>query len=252
MGIGVMMFAEDSDAGNNMAHPPFAPKGSLALGPFSPLPIGHGDDDGTGTQATTDGGKDDLNYLYGIMNAKHQFIEPRYVPNVNTYHCPTSKKTIRGENSAGAAFNAVNPDKGEYELYNLLELADLANPTASPDYGHSYEVFGWWHIYNYAALGYKGFPRRTLKTVQTWKNVNYQPGENPGPSRIFIIQDHLVARGGQNYENAPNKTDGHGLAGDNVIFCDGHQEFVNAKKWYDTYRVSEDDNNGNSGNPNFP
>ena len=247
MGVGIMMFADDSDAGNNFATPPWAPRGSLVAGPFDPLPIGHNENDGTSIQASTDGIKDDLSYLYGLMNVKGDFIEPRYVPNQNTFLCPTSKKTIRTDN-----FTLSNPDNGPYSTMVIKELTDLRYPVQSPDYGHSYEVFGWWHLYNYASLGYPGYPRRTLKTVQTWKNVNYQVGIAPGPSKIFIIMDHLVARSGKNYENAPNATDGHGMAGDNVIFADGHAEFVNTRKWYDAYRLSEDDDNNNSGNPFFP
>ena len=258
MGIGIMMFAEDSDAGNNFATPPWAPRGSLVSGPLDTTG-GNNDDDGIDMQARQDGNKDDLNFLYGIMNSKHQFLEQRYVPNVNAFLCPTSKKTIRGENSAGAAFAAVGGlNTGPYSLYNITELFDLRYPTTKGEvtggqndatHGHSYEVFGWWHRYD---LGNMHFPRRTLHTVQTYQNVNYQTGINPGPSKIFVVMDHLVARppgSPPNNENAPNPTDGHGMMGDNVIFCDGHQEFVNVKKWYDTYRLSEDDSTSNSGNP---
>ena len=88
--------------------------------------------------------------------------------------------------------------------------------------------------------------------MQTYQNVNYNKGSAPGPSGIFTIMDRLEIHAGANYENAPNAQDGHGLAGANVVFCDGHAQFVPTKKWYDVYRTSEDDPNVNDGNPNYP
>jgi prepilin-type processing-associated H-X9-DG protein len=110
-------------------------------------------------------------------------------------------------------------------------------------------VFGWWHRYD---LGSGHFPRKTLQTVQTYQNVNYNPGAAPGPSGIFTIMDRLEAHAGINYENAPNPLDSHGLNGANAVFTDGHGQFVAGPKWQDVYRTSEDDNQPHDGQVNFP
>lgn len=232
MGLGQQMFAEDSDAGNNFFTRPFAPKGSLT-GPL--VNGGHGTDDGTQAQLAND----DLNWLYGLSATKPG---GGYVPNAKTFVCPTTRNGIRMD-----AFDPVNP-QGTLELFKLLY--DLEHKAADKDAttGHSYEVFGFWHRYD---LGGK-FPRRTLQTVQTYRNVNYQPGTAPGPSGIFTIMDRLEPHAGINYENAPNRRDGHGLAGANVVFTDGHGRFVNGKVWQHVYRTSEDDNQPNNGKVTYP
>jgi prepilin-type processing-associated H-X9-DG protein len=92
----------------------------------------------------------------------------------------------------------------------------------------------------------KGFPRKTLQTVQTYRNHNYNPGSISGPSGVFLIIDRLQPHTG-NYENAPNKFDGHGMAGANAVFADGHAQFISAKRWEDAYKQSEDDNQPNDG-----
>src|SRR5436190_23413217 len=64
MGLGQQMFAEDSDNGNTLISPSFAPKGSLTGNLVDeqqqPLNGGHGID-GTAQQMASD----DLNWLYG-------------------------------------------------------------------------------------------------------------------------------------------------------------------------------------------
>jgi prepilin-type N-terminal cleavage/methylation domain-containing protein len=243
MGLAQIMFADDSDSGNNFWTPPYAPRGSLT-GPL--VNGGNGVDDGSRLQAATDGAKDDLNYMYGLMDGQKQFVTPRYISNLKTFRCPTSKKDIRSEKDPNAAFDLVNPS-GSTEVFTLLK--DLENPLLDNNYGHSYEIYGWWHRYD---LGDGHFPRRTLNSVQTYHNVNYLPGTAPGPSGIFTIMDRLDSHSGICYENAPNRIDGHGVAGDNCIFADGHMEFVSAKRWQRVYKTSEDDSTTNDGNPNFP
>jgi prepilin-type processing-associated H-X9-DG protein len=64
--------------------------------------------------------------------------------------------------------------------------------------------------------------------------------------------DRLEVHAGINYENAPNKKDGHGIAGANVVFTDGHAQFVGGKRWYDVYRTSQDDSMPNDGKVDYP
>jgi len=243
MGLGQQMFAEDSDNGNNFIAPPFAPRGSLTGNLVDEnqqaLNGGHSTD-GTQLQMASD----DLNWLYGFGT---QTTGPGkgYVPNLKTFTCPTTRNVPRDD-----AYNPINPEgtteivKLLYDLGNKALDRDATNGPA-PRGGTSYEVFGWWHRYDLGAVR----PRKTLQTIQTYRNANYNIGTAPGPSGIFTIMDRLEAHAGINNENAPNPKDGHGLAGANVIFTDGHARFVPKNQWYDVYRTSEDDNQPNDGKP---
>jgi prepilin-type N-terminal cleavage/methylation domain-containing protein/prepilin-type processing-associated H-X9-DG protein len=236
MALGQQMFADDSDAGNIYFSPSFAPRGSLT---GTMANGGHGTDDGTQAQLASD----DLNWLYGLSDQQGHALYTRYISNVKTFICPTTRNSIRMD-----VFDAINP-QGTFDLFKLL--TDVEHKAANRDaqYGHSYEVFGWWHRYD---LGSGHFPRRTLYTVQTYANANYNVGLTPGPSKIFTIMDRLEFHQNINYENAPNPLDGHGLAGANVAFADGHGQFVNSKIWQDVYRTSEDDSYPNDGKVTYP
>jgi prepilin-type N-terminal cleavage/methylation domain-containing protein len=234
MGLGQQMFAEDSDNGTSFFTPQFAPKGSLT---GTLQNGGHGTDNGTQAQLADD----DLNWLYGLSAT--QPVKGGYISNVKSFLCPTTRNDIRLD-----AFDPVNP-QGTAELFKLLYDLEHKGLNKESATGHSYEVFGFWHRYD---LGSGKFPRRTLQTIQSYRNVNYAAGTVPGPSGIFTIMDRLEFHSGVNYENAPNPRDGHGLAGANVVFTDGHGRFVNGKVWQDVYRTSEDDNQPNDGKVTYP
>jgi prepilin-type N-terminal cleavage/methylation domain-containing protein/prepilin-type processing-associated H-X9-DG protein len=226
MGVGQQMFADDSDSGNHVISTPFAPKGSL-----------------TGNLVKPDLGQSALNGGHGLEGtAEH----------MKAFTCPSSKNTIRDDH-----FTTINLE-GTTEVVKLLyDLGNKAKDRESvngpdPWGGHSYEVFGWWHLYNYGSFGMGGFPRKTLNTVQTYVNHNYAAGVAPGPSKIFTIMDRLEPHSGVNYENAPNKLDAHGLAGANVAFTDGHAQFITLRRWQDVYKTSEDDNQPNNGKVDYP
>ena len=247
LGLGQQMFAEDSDNGNTLISPPFAPKGSLTGNLVDeqqqPLNGGHGLD-GTAQQMASD----DLNWLYGLT--PNQPPKSGYVSNVKSFTCPTTKNEVRI--TQPLPLNPVNPE-GTLETYSLLyDLGNKAKNRDTPNGpqpygGHSYEVFGWWHRYDLPTK-----PRKTLQSIQTYQNVNYAAGTKPGPSKIFTMMDRLEVHAGINYENAINPLDGHGMNGATAIFADGHVQFVSKAKWWDTYRTSEDDNQVNDGNPNYP
>jgi prepilin-type N-terminal cleavage/methylation domain-containing protein len=255
MGVGQQLFAEDSVTGNSLFSPGVAPRGSLTgpifkqdgstYIPITPYGAGTHEDDGTSDEMATD----DINWLYGLSGTKPN--RGIYVPNVNSFVCPTTQNAVRLD-----AFNAANWPSGSLQIWYCLQ--DLAKKGADKfaTNGHSYEVFGFWHWYN----GGGKFPRKTANTVQSHININYpsmsvyypprtqgETGVRPGPSRTFTIMDRLEAHGGINKENAPNIKDGHGILGANVIFTDGHAAFVPYRAWTDTYLLSEDDSDSNNG-----
>jgi prepilin-type N-terminal cleavage/methylation domain-containing protein len=247
MGLGAQMFADDSDSGNHYCSPstirtdgkPFAPRGcftgSLQGGPTG----GIGTDDGLQTQLADDS----LSWLYGF-GSQTTYPGGGYVPNPKTFLCPTTRNDVDT-----TAFSSISP-YGTLDFIKVLrDVEDKALDKDDPK-GHSYEVFGWWHEYDLLSTH---FVRKTLQTVQTHANHNYKIGSIPGPAGTFIILDRLEVHNApkiKNNENAVNQYDGHGMAGANTVFCDGHGEFVPKSRWYDVYRTSEDDNQVNDGLPN--
>jgi prepilin-type N-terminal cleavage/methylation domain-containing protein/prepilin-type processing-associated H-X9-DG protein len=251
MGVGQQMFADDSDSGNSFITPPYAPRGSLTGNLVdnaqSVMNGGHGAGDGTTQQQASD----DLNWLYGFGSLTTP-PGKGYVPNLQSFVCPSTKNHVDP-----TKLSSVNPE-GTVEVVRIVQ--DLANKAKDRDStdgpyplgGHSYEVFGWWHVYNYSSLGLAGFPRKTLNSVQTYRNINYAVGDAPGPSKIFTIMDRLEPHAGLNYENTPNRFDAHGIGGANVVFTDGHAQFVTTRRWQDVYKTSEDDPLPNDGKVDFP
>jgi len=247
LGVGQQMFTEDSDTGNTFVTPPYAPKGSLtgnlvngasaaSLVALNP----HGTEDGDVPCESSD----DLNWLYGFMEPKGGSW-PSYVKNLKSFCCPATQNAV-----SETAFTTINPADTSLLIKLVSDLGYTGNDKTSTS-GHSYEVFGWWHLYNFSSFGLKGFPRKTLYTVPIYRNHNYNPGSSPGASGTFVLMDRLTFHAGLNYENAPNVKDAHGRDGNNVVFADGHAQYINAKRWEDAYKNSEDDPS-TAGKVDFP
>lgn len=218
MGFGQQMFAADHAQGKSIY---LGPLGSLT-GTFN---SGSGNPtNGNGSSAQM--ADDDLNWLHGVQGNSNA-----YVATLETFVCPATMNNVRGDVTSPIDYNNIllNP---------LTDLRYKARDKYSTN-GHSYEVWGFWHTYN---LGY--FPRKTLITVQNHTNnstANLKVrGAISGPSDIFTIVDELEKHAPY-YENAPNPWAAHGLEGANVVFADGHCEFIPTRNWYDRYSMSEDD-----------
>lgn len=227
MGIGAQLFAEDSSTGNTIISPPYAPRGSLT-GPL--INGGTGTDDGTQAQMAND----DLNWLYGFT--QKQPVQGAYVQNLEVFCCPSTRNYIRR-----TAFDVVNPTGSI--VYQVLKDLQTKGANKNSTNGHSYEVFGWWHRYDLSTR-----PRKTLNTVQSYQLAAYAgttwqkyQGVKPGPSRTFVIMERLEHHAPYN-DNSPNPEDAHGLRGADVVFADGHAEFISTPRWTEAYKISEDDN----------
>ena len=166
------------------------------------------DDDGRFTGTVSDG-DDDCNWLY-----------PTYIASADVFCCPSTQNYIRT--------NRVRR--------GVLE--DLLGQAASKKHpGTSYEVFGYM---NWTTP-------KTVSTVENWvhKNATFNfQGMKPGPSLIWLILD-----GDQGWQgttnNYPDEVDNHGADGGNVLFCDGHAEFVTRNKYVESYEIGQDE--GRSG-----
>jgi len=166
---------------------------------------------------------DDLNWLYGFGPK----FPAGYIKTVKTFCCPSTR-------------NGVDLTKLDYTTYNgqLIELLkDLENNAVSntATNGHSYEVFGCWH-------SGPSFPRKTVATVARHPHIK-STQFNTGPSETFIIIDAMEPHAAQGWawENWPNPFDGHGKDGGNVIFADGHSEWIGKARWNYRYEMSEDE-----------
>jgi prepilin-type N-terminal cleavage/methylation domain-containing protein/prepilin-type processing-associated H-X9-DG protein len=191
----------------------------------------------TGTANYAD---DDLNWLY-----------PRYVPNLKSFICPATRHSVTN-NPQPLTRNGWNPSPDQtglsYEqrlhegttfIPDLQRMAE-DNPYNNYDVpgrrgpGHSYEI--------------SGFMNASIRKTQTsmaayvyHNDLSYNikgrtmvfklRGATGSPSQIWIMHDgdDGVNYGGATSNNDyPDWIDNHGGDGGNIIFCDGHAEWVRA------------------------
>ena len=197
-------------------------------------------------------GDDDLNWLY-----------PNYVPNLKSFICPSTKNiipttapiTINPPNLAdvfGGTLNTSGVATYTERLHGnttyVLGLTDNA-PNGREDatsQRHSYEVAG--YINGRTAAGNNlNAPRKTYSLLAgyTYKLDNRGAGafaiynylgQKASPSAIWIIYDADDA-GGADRPNGdyPDIGDNHGKDGANVIFGDGHAEWVRQKRYMESF-----------------
>jgi prepilin-type N-terminal cleavage/methylation domain-containing protein len=158
---------------------------------------------------------------------------PAYIPSVKSFVCPGTK-------------NSVNPTKKDANG-KFIDLMNNATSKLATN-GASYEIYGYYHS-KIDSSGGNGTANRIKKTqsiVATYAHKNDWPGAPigmvPGPSGTWIIQDADDPNDLGGKQNKPDPTDNHGDAGDNTSFCDGHAEFVNAKRYKMLLHVSQDNN----------
>jgi prepilin-type N-terminal cleavage/methylation domain-containing protein len=158
---------------------------------------------------------DDVNFLF-----------PAYAPNLNSFICPSTQNTITNELIVYAS--------GKKYVKDLLDNCQNGRGAGR---GISYEVDGCM-----SASGQKKSERAVNGFTLTVNTANR--GMKPGPSRIQLIhdQDDQLPLVPGSINNTPDKTDNHGAAGQNVIYCDGHAAWLKAKDFINDYNISNDDN----------
>jgi prepilin-type N-terminal cleavage/methylation domain-containing protein/prepilin-type processing-associated H-X9-DG protein len=204
---------------------------------------------GLGSQMFAD--EDEDRALTGVANYADDdmnWLFPRYVANLDTFVCPSTVNAVvpttlampagyRGPiipDQTGVTYYRDRIHGGEVFVPGLVDNAAGKNGTS----GHSYEIAGF--INARMASGVAGAnQRKTQSTINKWVyrlnntlfpqyNIRGQAG---GPSDIWIIYDADdrdntgVDKTRQN-EDYPDPGDNHGTDGGNVIFADGHAEFV--------------------------
>jgi prepilin-type N-terminal cleavage/methylation domain-containing protein/prepilin-type processing-associated H-X9-DG protein len=196
----------------------------------------------SGTANWTD---DDMNWLF-----------PTYVPNVKSFICPGTKNFVRDTNWVAVTASTPDPytpnDSGVKPYQERLHgnsryLPDLVNnaPGKSGINGHSYEVAGWINGRRSSTLA-GDMIRKTQSIVAAYRyRLNNAAGGYPqynfynqlgGPSDIWIIydaddKDYSGADPSRKNEDYPDAGDNHGKDGGNVVFCDGHAEWVRQNRY---------------------
>ena len=194
---------------------------------------------------------DDLNWLYST------------VPSFKSFVCPSTLNTIR-TNSGTFTPNGASPSPayvgfnqsgvntyaerahisdGKYWTDLLDNAAGKKGPT-----GSSYEVTG---FFNGAATGGGSAVRKTEKSIANYTTKNIQQGVTIGqkvsPSDVWIIydaDDRVAADPERPNEDYPDRGDNHGVAGGNVVFSDGHAQWVAQKNYLRMWALGTDELHG--------
>ncbi len=200
---------------------------------------------------------DDLNWLY-----------PAYIPNLKSFVCPSTRNAVTND-----VVNLLPNDTGPYgpgnsgvRLYtdrlhgnpryvkSLLENAHGRTDT----YGHSYEVAGYFCGENGGRIDDAHNVRKTQRSVLSHvyatpqggtKYTYFKDGRRTSPSEAWIIYDEDDAgrlgdpdKGvGRPNEDFPDAGDNHGADGGNVVFGDGHAEWVPRKKYVGSFILGTDE-----------
>jgi len=200
MGLGAQMYADDDS------------KGWLTGSLKPPGP----------TQAKDQQADDDLNWLHGFG-----FSFPTYVQNPKTFVNPSTRNQV-----GPGSYTTRNPLNDNY----IVKVLDLDNKAATSQAtnGHSYEVFGNWFNQQ------DNYPKKSLRNINSRLRRN-DPQVNVGASQTFLIIDAMEPHPPDYpWENFPSPYWGHGKDGGHAVFCDGHAEWINRKRWRERYQMSED------------
>lgn len=188
-------------------------------------------------------GDDDMNWLF-----------PNYVSALKSYSCPATKNEVRPDTmpivagmSAPSTISALTlgNQSGVVSYSERIHgsgtyVVDLTKNAGGRDeqYGSSYEVTGYLNSYLNTGNNNNN-KRKTEKTCVGYSTKITQlpyttAGQYIGPSDIWIIydaDDRFSSDPSRQNDNYPDRGDNHGTAGANVIFCDGHAQWI-AQKFY--------------------
>jgi len=187
-------------------------------------------------------GDDDMNWLY-----------PNYVSSLKSYSCPATKNEVRSDTKPIVA-GMLEPPIATISLGNQsgvqsyaerihgggMYVVDLISNAGGREqqYGSSYEVSGYLNSYLNTGNNYKN-KRKTQRTCLGYATKTFElpyttAGQYIGPSDIWIIydaDDRYASDPNRQNDNYPDRGDNHGTAGANVVFCDGHAQWI-AQRFY--------------------
>jgi prepilin-type N-terminal cleavage/methylation domain-containing protein/prepilin-type processing-associated H-X9-DG protein len=162
-----------------------------------------------------DGDDDDVNYLY-----------PTYAANLKSFVCPSTQNVVTN------APVVISGRTLETDLTNNCPAGRVFGR------GYSYEIFG-------AMSNALGNQKKSEKAINGYTlTANFaNRGMRPGTTRVWLFADaddqHSNGTGINNY---PDATDNHGATGVNVMFCDGHAEWISRRQYMNSFNISFDEN----------
>jgi prepilin-type N-terminal cleavage/methylation domain-containing protein/prepilin-type processing-associated H-X9-DG protein len=211
--------------------------------------------------------EDDQKALTGVANYADDdlnWLFPNYVRNLKSFVCPSTKNVVIDDYvtllpGAQTVQDSQNPNITGVFLYSdrlhgntryvksLLDNAagreSVGNPAARPalNNAHSYEVAGFFCGVNGSTVSATENVRKTERSSLSHKYVNTPQGggrydftgQHASPSDVWIIYDADDPGAGPG--DFPDAADNHGADGGNVVFGDGHAEWVTRKKYVGSF-----------------
>lgn len=192
---------------------------------------------------------DDLNWLY-----------PQYISNLKSFICPSTKNDVTPPRYGNAMFGSGPiapivsgvPTSYKERLHDtdryVLQLTTNALGKLGTS-GHSYEVAGFFCGQNGSATSANANVRKTQNSVNNHTYVTLQAGtrynfvgQKSSPSQSWVIYDADDAGGDDRQnEDYPDPGDNHAAEGGNVVFADGHAEWVPQKKYVGSFILGTDE-----------
>lgn len=194
-------------------------------------------------------GDDDLNWLF-----------PQYISNLKSFTCPSTRNTVSPATLAVFPFTTGPagvttfapgvPTSYEERLHgNTKYVNELRNNAAGRNGTnlHSYEVAGFFKT------GTDRSHRKTQNSVQSHTYSTPQGGgakynfigQRATPSNVWIIYDADDPAGAQGgggpNQDYPDNGDNHDDDGANIVFADGHAEWVTQKKYIRSFILGTDE-----------
>lgn len=220
---------------------------------------------GLGSQMFAD--DDAANALSGVVNYADDdlnWLYPQYVPSIKSFLCPSTRNNIRPSMTLTIPDSYVSPSPYVNQtsvatyterIHNtgpvLIDLVDNALGGRNDTIGHSYEVAG---FLQGRLNGGAGNPTPIRKTQARLTGYNYTltseftTAQRGGPSDFWIIYDADDAANTSAPDYAtrkngdyPDAGDNHGTDGANVVFCDGHAEWVRQKSYLRSFARGTDE-----------
>ncbi len=207
-----------------------------------------GDDSAGAFSGTINYADDDLNWLY-----------PNYLPAIKAFACPSTKNSVRSNTApitAGMTDPRYSYNQSGVGLYQdrihggATYVPDLVTNAEGKngDFGSSYEISGYLNTIVFGGtLNPTGGKRKTDKICAAYAYASITvdiKGQSGGPSDLWIVydaDDQVPGDPTRKNDNYPDPGDNHGSAGANVVFCDGHAEWVPQKKYFYSFERGTDE-----------
>jgi len=208
------------------------------------------DDDKNALTGVVNYGDDDMNWLY-----------PNYIPSLKSFVCPSTKNVvitdfvgllpgdtgpIGAQNSGVALYSDRMHGNTRYvkSLFDNAAGREAKGSVNDPNGAHSYEVAGFF-CGQAGGITDTANIKKTQKSVlshvyitqQAGANYNYLLGRTASPCDVWVIYDADDAGPGPDraHEDFPDSGDNHGIDGANIVFGDGHAEWISQKKYIGSF-----------------